>query len=182
MKKIIFSILLIICNLIIIGCGKEQTAKEVVAQYLDNYITLDSNVILQMDEFVDNENLTDEQKEVYKDVLKKEYSSLTYDIQSERYENDNAYVKTKINVIDLYKVQREALNYYNSHIEEFNNDYGVYDKNLFINYKLNEMKKAKETINYEIEFKLEKENDKWKVVQLSNDDLEKIHGIYSYEE
>jgi hypothetical protein len=44
------------------------------------------------------------------------------------------------------------------------------------------MKNATDTRNYEIEFKVVKEDGDWDVSQLSNDDLKKIHGIYEYEE
>ena len=153
-----------------------------VSEYGPNYITLDNSTVTQLNEFVDNDKLTDEQKLTYKEILRKQYSSLTYDIQNERYEGNMAYVKTKINVIDLYKAQQEALDYYNSHIEEFNNDAGLYDKNLYTDYKLKKMKDENDTINYEIEFKLIKDGNDWEVTQLSSKDLEKIHGVYIEEE
>lgn len=182
MKKLLYGFIIALCSLVLMGCGKEMTAKEAVADYLENYITLDSHIVEQLDEFVDNEDLTNDQKLLYKEILKKEYSSLTYDIQNERYEKDVAYVTTKINVIDLYNAQQEALKYYNEHIEEFNNDAGIYDKTLFMNYKLKQMKDATKTINYEIEFKVVKNGNDWDVTQLSSEDLEKIHGIYNYKE
>lgn len=179
MKKII---IILFMTLMLLGCGKDLSAREVVSDYLENYITLDKSVVDQLNEYVDNEKLTNEQKLVYKEILRRQYSSLTYDIQNERYEGNMAYVKTKINVIDLAKAQQEALDYYNKHIDDFNNDTGLYDKNIYMDYKLEQMKKENETINYEIEFKLIKNGNDWKVEQLSSDDLEKIHGVYSEEE
>ena len=182
MKKILYSIFIISFSLFLLGCGKEMTAREAVSNYLENYITLDSSVTEQLDNFVKEENdLNDSQKEVYKDILKKEYSSLTFDIENERYEGDTAYLKVKINVINLYKAQQEALDYYNENSNEFNNEEGNYDKSKFMDYRLEKMKEANETINYDIEFKLIKTDDKWQVTQLSNDDLKKIHGIYNEE-
>jgi hypothetical protein len=44
------------------------------------------------------------------------------------------------------------------------------------------MSKETDTVTYTIDIKVEKDGDDWKVVQLSNESLEKIHGIYNYEE
>ncbi len=182
MKKTILTIIILIVSVLLVGCGKDMSAREAVTDYLENYITLDSSIVEQLNEFVDNENLTEEQKLTYKEILRRQYSSLTYDIQNERYEGNMAYVKTKINVINLNKAQQDALDYYNKHVDEFNNNTGVYDKNLYTDYKLETMKKENETINYEIEFKLINEGNQWEVEQLSSNDLEKIHGVYSKEE
>ena len=143
---------------------------------------MDSKVVDQLNEFVDKEDLDDEQKKMYKEILKKEYSTLTYEIKDETYDGDRAYVKTKIKVMNLYKVQKDSLDYFEEHKEEFNDENGKYDKGKFLTYKLSRMKEATETITYEIEFKADKNGNNWEVVQLSNEDLEKIHGIYEYEE
>ena len=49
-----------------------------------------------------------------------------------------------------------------------------------IDYKLDTMKKYDKTVTYSIEFKVKKENNKWQVEDLSDTDVEKIHGIYDY--
>lgn len=182
MKRNILITLILLLTFILTGCGHDLSARDAVTDYLDNYITLDSRVVNELNEFVDNENLTQEQKLVYKEVLRRQYSSLTYDIQNERYEGNMAYIRAKINVINLYKAQQDALNYYNEHIEDFNNDSGIFDKNLFTDYKLEQMKKENETVNYEIDFKLIKNDNNWEVEQLSSADLDKIHGVYNSEE
>lgn len=182
MKRIINGIFILFIGLFLTGCMGNKTAREAVSDYLEMYITLDSKVVDQLNEFVDNEDLTDEQKVVYKDILKKQYSTMTYSILDETYDGDTAYIKTKINVRDLHKVQEDALEYYNNHKPEFNDEAGIYNKSLFLDYKLNEMKNANEMTSYEIEFKVEKDGNNYEVSQLSNEDLEKIHGIYNYEE
>lgn len=182
MKKKIYVILLLIGGLILVGCGKNMTAREAVRDYLEMYVTLDSKVIEQLNEFVDKEDLNEDQKKMYKEILKKEYSTLSYTLDDETYDGDRAYVKAKIKVMNLNKVQKDALEYFEEHKEEFNDDEGKYDKGKFLTYKLGRMKEATETITYEIEFKVDKNGKNWEVVQLSNEDLEKIHGIYEYEE
>ena len=66
--------------------------------------------------------------------------------------------------------------------EEFNDDKGVYDVGKYLSYKLSQMQEATDTKDYEIEFKVIKNNGDWDVSQLSDDNLKKIHGIYEYEE
>ena len=181
MKKKLLSLILLLSCFLIIGCGKEMTPKQAVDDYLQRYITLDDSIMDQLNEFVNKEDLTDEQKLTYKEVLRNQYSSLTYTLKDEKIEGDTAYVTAKIKVKDLYKAQMNAQEYYNEHKEEFNDDNGVYDAVKFLNYKLLQMKEATDTKEYEIEFKVVKNDNDWDVSQLSNEDLEKIHGIYEYE-
>ena len=180
MKKKIRILLVILCSIFLTGCMGIMTAKEAVSDYLEMYVTLDSHVIEQLNAFVDSEDLSNEQKEIYKEVLRKQYSTLTYTIDGETYQDDIAYIKTNVNVINLHDIQKESLDYFNEHKEEFDGTDGDYDKSKFLDYKLNEMKKAQARISYEIEFKVVKNDNNWEVSQLSNEDLEKIHGIYEY--
>ena len=51
-----------------------------------------------------------------------------------------------------------------------------------MDYKLDKMKNVKETVEYTIEFNVSKDDKgNYKVVDLSTDDLEKIHGIFNYD-
>lgn len=182
MKRKIFGLFILICSILLVGCTEELTPKDAVRDYLEKYVTLDDSVVKQLDEFVVNEDLSDEQKELYKEVLKRHYSSLTYTLETETIEDDIAYVDVKINVINLYKVQKASLQYLEENKDEFNDELGVYDKTKFLDYKLEQMKNADETISYNIKFKVIKNGEDWNVSQLSNEDLEKLHGIYNYEE
>ena len=182
MKKKILSLILILSCFLLIGCGEEMTPMQAVDDYLQRYITLDDSIINQLNEFVNNEDLTDDQKKVYKDILRTQYSSMTYTLKNEKIDGDTAYVTADIKVRDLYKAQKEATKYYEENKNEFNDDKGVYDAGKFLNYKLLQMKEATDTKTYEIEFKVVKNDKDWDVSQLSDEDLKKIHGIYEYEE
>lgn len=168
--------------LILVGCGcMKKTAKGAVEDYLNQYRNLSSNVLADMDSVLDDENLLDDQKELYRDALKRQYQDLKYEIVSESYDGDNATVEAKITVYDLYKVQKETSEYLNANPDEFKEN-GVYSSDLFMNYKLDKMKKASDTVDYNITFNVTKDEDgNYKVVDLSNSDLEKIHGIYNYD-
>lgn len=182
MKKKILSLILLLSCFLLIGCGEEMTPKQAVDDYLQRYITLDDSIMDQLNDFVNKEELTDEQKNTYKEILRNQYSSLTYTLEQEKIDGDTAYVKAKIQVKDLYKAQKDAEAYYNEHKDEFNDDNGAYDAVKFLNYKLLQMKNATNTKKYDIEFKVIKNDNDWDVSQLSNEDLQKIHGIYEYEE
>ena len=180
MKKKIFLIVSLL--LLVVGCGcMKKTAKGAVQDYLNQYKNLSANVISDMDDVIDNENLTDTQKEKYRDVLKKQYQDLKYDIVSEKYDGDNATVDVKIKVDDLYKVQKDANDYLTTSGDEFKEN-GVFSNDLFMDYKLDKMKKTMDTIEYNITFNVTKDDKgNYKVSDLSNTDLEKIHGVYNYD-
>ena len=182
MKKVYKLLLVVGICLVLAGCGSmKKTARGAVQDYLNQYKNLSSNVISSMDDVVSDENLTDSQKEKYRDILKRQYQDLKYEIASEKYDGDNATVEVKITVYDLYKVQKDANNYLTNNGDEFKEN-GVYSNDLFMNYKLDKMKKVTDTIDYNIIFNVIKDDKgNYKVNDLSNSDLEKIHGVYNYD-
>ena len=182
MKKVYKVLLVVGICLVLAGCGcMKKTAKGAVQDYLNQYKNLSSNVISSMDDVVNDENLTDSQKEKYRDILKRQYQDLKYEITSEKYDGDNATVDVKITVYDLYKVQKDANNYLTNSGDEFKEN-GVYSNDLFMNYKLDKMKKVTDTVEYNITFNVTKDDKgNYKVNDLSNSDLEKIHGVYNYD-
>lgn len=183
MKKILICTMLFLSSFLLFGCGEEMTPRQAVRDYMESYVTLDDSVIDQLNKYVDdNEELTNEHKVTYKEILRKQYSSLTYDILNERVEDNVAYVEVEINVKDLYKIRKETNEYYANNKDEFNDDNGVYDVTRFITFQLDKMKAAMDTVKYKLELKVVKNGDDWDVTQLSTTDLEKIHGIYNYEE
>lgn len=183
MKKVIASLTVIMCCLFLVGCGcTKKTAKGAVEDFLDQYKNLSASVLSDLENVIEQENFQDTQEEKYRDILKKQYSDLKYEILDETYDGDTAVVRAKITVYDLYKAQADAANHLNGHMDEFKGENGNYDNNLYLDYKLDQMKKVTDTVEYTIEFNLVKnDNDNWKVNDLSNADLEKIHGIYNYD-
>jgi len=94
---------------------------------------------------------------------------------------DEAKITVKITVYDLYKVEKDAREYLNQNQEEFLTD-GIYDAKKYLEYKLDKMKDVNDTISYNIVFKVIKTDGKWQVEQPNEETLEKIHGIYNYEQ
>ena len=178
MKKII---MMIMCSLFLFGCScSDMGAKNAVTDYLSQYNNLSEDVLDDLEEMVAKEDLNSEQKDKYKSIIKKQYQDMKFEIIDEKYNGDDATITVKITVYDLYKAQKEASSYMKDNIEEFYSD-DLYDNSAYVDYKLDLMKKTNETTMYTIDFHLTKNNHKWKIVQPSDSDLEKIHGIYNYE-
>lgn len=177
MKKILITLFII---LFVTGCGN-NTARNAVDTYLKKYKSLSSEVLLDMEKIIDGENLNKEEKDKYREVLKKQYKDLSFDIKEEEYNDEVSYVTVKIQVYDLYKAESDAHNYLENHRDEFNNSLGEYDKDKYIMYRLDKMKDTTNRIEYTIIFTVIKENNKYVVEQPTENDLKKIHGIYNYE-
>ena len=47
-----------------------------------------------------------------------------------------------------------------------------------MSYKIEKMQDVDDTVTHTITLNLTKENGMWKVEQLSNDDITKLHGLY----
>lgn len=177
MKKILSLLLLL---LLLTGCGK-TSARMSVEDYLRKYKTLNSEVLLDLESVIEKENLNNEQQDKYRNILKKQYKDLTYEIVEEEYDDEASYVTVKVSVYDLYKAQSDASIYLENNKSEFNDDNGVYDVNKYIDYKLDKMQNTNDKIEYTIVFTVIKEDNKYVVMQPTETDLQKIHGIYSYE-
>ena len=180
MKKIIYAIFSLGILLTLTGC--KDTASMAVEKYLAKYNSLDSEVLTDMQNIIEKENISEENKKIYQNIFEKQYMDMTYKIVEEEYEGDEATVEVQLTVYDYYKVQKEANDYLVNHSDEFFDEAGKYDVNLFTKYKLEQMEKNIDTIDYTVEFYLVKSDKGWIVSELSKSDLEKIHGIYNYDE
>lgn len=182
MKKVYKMIFVFGLLFLIVGCGEKATVRSAVNEFFNRYNTLDAVIMDQLNSYVKGEDLNDSQEEVYKEILRREYTNLEYEIVKEENVDDENIVYVKIWVYDLYKAQKEALDYYNDHKDEFTDNEGNYDKVKFMDYKLEQMKKMMDKKEYELELRVVKDDDGYRVKQLTNEELEKIHGIYNYEE
>ena len=182
MKKIlsILGIMLVMtgCS---IGKNMSNTPTKRVEEYLNNYQTLDSNVISKLDSIVNNEELfDDDQRTTYKDILKKHYQDLTYTIKEETVNGDKATVETEIEVTDYTKALKEAETHRTTNESDFLGDNGTFDESKFAKHKLDLLKSSKDRVKYTIYFSLTKKDDEWKLDDLTDTEEDKILGIYEY--
>lgn len=158
-----------------------NTPEDEVKAYLERYTKNDAGIMAQLDEFVEQEDYSLENKELYKDVLEKQYKDLKFEITDVEIEDDSAIVTVNINVYDLMKVQKEVEAYFNSNQDEFLNKDNELDDDKYVEYQLNKMKTNTDTKEHTIVFVVNKVKNDWVVEKLSPNDLEKIHGIYEEE-
>lgn len=181
MKKII-SLILIIMLFFITGCDQiDNTPTKKVETMLMKYQTLDKDVLDDLNKTVDSEpTLNTAEKSKYKEVLKKQFSSLTYTIKDEEIDGDNAEVDVEIEVNDLTKAIKDSENYLNSNPKEFQDDSGNFVQSKYTDYKLNQMDKTSIKVKYSLELTLTNSDGEWVVDNLTETERQKIHGIYNY--
>ena len=177
MKKIIVFVLI----LVLFSCNFSNTPRDRVEEYLSSYNSLSDAVVLDIDTKVAGEDLSKENKEIYKKVLLRQFENMKYEIKDESISGDKATVLVKITVFDLYRADKESNMYMNENQSEFYNVNNLFDDDLYNEYRLKKMLEASDKIEYEVKFYLNKKDDKWTLIEPNRDVLEKMHGLYNYE-
>ena len=168
MKKILS---LFIFLLLLVGCSLSNSPTSKVEDLLTKYQMLDKDIKDGIEEVVNEETLTSNQKERYRKIIEKQYKNLTYQVKEEKIDGDTSTITTEIEVIDYKKAINEAVSKYQG-----KTDYTIEEYN---NTKLDVLEKAKEKVKYTIEFEVKKDNnDNWKLSSLSNETIKKIQGMY----
>ena len=168
MKKILS---LFIFLLLLVGCSLSNSPTSKVEDLLTKYQMLDKDIKSGIEEVVNEETLTSNQKERYRKIIEKQYKNLTYQVKEEKIDGDTSTINTEIEVIDYKKAINEAVSKYQG-----KTDYTIEEYN---NTKLDALEKAKEKVKYTIEFEVKKDNnDNWKLSSLSNETIKKIQGMY----
>lgn len=175
MKKL----LVIMSIFLLVGCELNNTPTKKTEQFLSNYQILHKDVIADLDGMINKTNYTNEQKETYKELMKKQYKSLIYQIKDEKIDGNKAYVTVQIEVFNYGKALNEAEMYLNDHRNEFT-DNGVYNESKYLSYQLEQLKKETEKVKYTLTFSLTKTNNKWELDDLTETMEEKINGVYIY--
>ena len=176
MKKFLFGLITIV---ILTACGNLEignTPSRKVEDYLNKYQTLDKDVINDLKTTIINESsIPESERNDYLDFMKKHYRDMTYEIKDQTIDGDDATVTVEITVRDYSKVMNDTNNYKNNNSDQFAED----PIKLFSSYRLEELKKVKDTTTYTLNLTLKKIDDKWSLNQLSNEELNKINGLYS---
>lgn len=181
MKKIILFIMV----LGLFGCSLsdiDNTPTKQVEAFLNNYQTLDKKVLDDLDIVIAKQRSFDRAQSLkYRDILKKHYQNLSYEIKDETVNGNKANVEVEIEVTDFYKILKEADDYLNNHQTQFIDENGNYSESKYIDYQLDKMAKAKDTIKYTLNLSLSKnDNGDWQLDDIDDMTEEKILGIYKY--
>lgn len=168
MKKIISMFIFLI---LLVGCSLSNTPTAQVEDLLSKYQMLDSDIKTGINSILEEETLTNDQKDRYRDLIEKQYKNLTYEIKDEKIDGDTAIITTQIEVLDYKKIVNEINSSYQG-----KNNYTVEEYNTA---KLDALESAKEKVTYTIDFEVKKDaNGNWKLSTLNSDTLKKIQGMY----
>ena len=175
MKKTYILIILSFIFILLIGCDNTLNSPSIaVKEFLSKYQNLDKSVITALDNSINKlDDLSDKDKSTYKDIIIKQYQNLSYKINNEIINNDNATIDVEIEVLDYHTSIKTSKEYYINHYNEFNED-----NNSYIEYKLKELKKVTNKIKYDITFNLIRNDNIWKLNKVNSEDIKKIHGLY----
>ena len=179
MKKLIYIFIILI--ILTTGCTiSESTPTIAVEEYMSKYQNLESNIIEDLKKYNldDNMDMNDEQRKDYTSLLQKQYQKLKYKIKDEKTENNYATVEVEIEVFDYRNSILESEKYIEANKKEFLKEDNSINQDKYIDYKLKEMKKVTDKKKYTLMFTLHKQKDKWIVDNLTERDMEKLHGLY----
>ena len=181
MKKILCLLVLL---LLVTGCGMkmESTPREKVEDWMSNYQMYDDSITGRLKDFLDGQELEEETRKEYQNVLEKQHQNLSYNILSEDIDEDKATVEVEIEVLDYYSSFNKSRNYFKEHQEEFM-DSVVEEQDIdnlkeFIEYKIKELSKVNEKTKYNITFHLIKVDNDWEIEDVDQDTFLKMYGLY----
>lgn len=177
MKKIllgIFITFLSACSLM-----GTNTPKERVKELLDKYKNQDTSIITQLEETISGE-YKGEYKDRYKELMLNQYKNMEYKITDEIIDGNTAVVTADVTVYNYGSMIDNANEYLKEHEQEFYKDEEKkeIDNDKFLDYKLDQLEQVEDRKTYTIEFTLTKDNNEWKLDDLSNENISKLHGIY----
>ena len=179
MKKI----LTILSIIILTGCGAldiSNTPTKKVEEFLNKYQILDEEILNELDNVIDSKTkLSTDNKEEYREIIKKQYKDMQYKIKDTKIDGDEATVTAEIIVKDFTKIINDAEVYKRQNIKEFYEN-EIYNDNLYKKYLIEKLKDAKERVTYTLEFKAHKQNKKWVLDPITEEIEDKILGIYNY--
>ena len=170
MKKLILLTIPLFTALTILGgCSLSNTPTSKVEDLFNKYQMLDDDITLEIDNILETETLTVNQKERYRKLIEDQYKNLSYEIKDERIDGDTAVVTAQIEVLD-YRKSISELN------TSENNNLDILEYN---NKKLDKLENTKEKVAYTLEINVVKDNDgNWKLTNLTNSDIKKMQGMY----
>lgn len=178
MKKIIIlTILLLVSGCSMLDIGNTPTKK--VEEYLNKYQILEESVLNNIDNVIRRKDKLDNNEKDYREIIKRQYKDLQYEIKEEKIDGDEAIVTTEITVYDLTKIIKEAEQTKKDNIKEFYEN-EKYNEELYKKFLINKLKNTKERITYTVEFKIHKQENKWILNSLNEITEDKILGIYNY--
>ena len=99
-------------------------------------------------------NFNTSQRDQYRELMKKHYQNLTYEIKDEKVDGDQATVTTEMEVTDYTNILEEADQALQETPDKFQDESQNLDDSKFMDYRLEKLKDASDTVKYTIDFKV----------------------------
>ena len=178
MKKI----LVILCAILLFtgcGCSLMDTKPEAaIDTFFEKYRNHDNNIITQLSDTLKSEDMSPDQSKKYQELMERQYDQFAYVIKDINEEKDEATAEVEVTVLNYKSAIMQVEEELKNTPEKFNDEDNNFSTEKYINYKIEKMEEVTDTTTHTIEMYLTKENGMWKVNQLSNDDISKLHGLY----
>lgn len=176
MKKVV---LIILGLFLLVGCNSiDNTPKMKVEELLNKYNSLSDEVLRDLDTKLVEANVDEALREDMRDLYKKQYKDMEYEILNEDINGDSATVEVKLTVYDFQKQREEAEAYIDEHSEEFMTD-NIIDDIKAQKYVIERQNETTDRKEETVTFELEKNNGEWEVLDLNDEIIEKLHGTYA---
>ncbi len=178
MKKIL---VILFAILIFTGCSctlNDYKPEDAVDSFFEKYRSKDDDIITQLKDTIEGQKLDDTQKEEYENLMYKQYEQLAYVIKDIKEEENEATATIELTVLNYRSAIIKAEEELKNNPEKFNDENGNFSDSKYMAFKIDKMKEVTETTTHTIDLFLTKENGMWKVNQLTNDDIAKLHGLY----
>lgn len=178
MKKIL---ILIFCLIFLTGCTNSK-ATDPVKEYMEKYRNNAPEIQSSIEELLRQANMLEEQDELYRIIMKKQYIDLEYKITKETYNGDKANIEVEITVYDYEHSRIEAEKYRQEKKQDYVKEDGTWDKERYVDLQLKYMQKEIKRVKYTVNFNVNLQNEKWVLEPPDSTIIKKIHGIYNYNE
>lgn len=183
MKKIFLYLLVVIGIFTLTGCNTlMNTPTKKVEKLLSMYQTKDEEVLRQLDEVLLSETILDNDlKDRYRELMKKQYGELSYQIKDETVDGDSAVVEVEIEVYDYNSAIEDVENNLINDNSNYLDDTGNLLTSVYNEEKITLMENVKNRVTYTINFTVSKIDDEWFVDDLTETERMKLHGLYAYQ-
>lgn len=168
--SIIVLLVLVLVGIFVLTRASSKSPTDLTLEFMNKYKNATSEVMDNI-KYPYGDTLDKTQMNTYKDLIRSQYRSMTYQIDDETVGEVDAIIKVDFEVFDYASSYDKATSY----LSLYGSDMTLEKQ---VNYKLKEMGNTKEKVTYSIEFKFYKLDGIWYMSDLTSADLSKLAGTF----